>query len=92
MQYLQARHLKLSSISSLQPFLPELNTNSTILGTGAHKFNSSSGSNPFKTNSDAGKASFWYSSASRENQEQVAVRVYSVNVIKRMTYSQSKDT
>ena len=58
MQYLHARHLKFSIMSSVQPFLPELKTNSTILGTGAQSFSSSSGSNPFKTNSEAGKASF----------------------------------
>ena len=77
MQHFQARHLKFSIISSVQTYLPELKTNSTILGTGAHSFNSPSGSNPFKTNSDAVKPNFWYSSASRENQEQLALKILS---------------
>ena len=87
MQYLQARHLKFSIISSVQPYLPELKTNSTILGTGAHSFNSPSGRNPFKTNSDAGKANFWYSSASRENQEQLALKILSREWHWRLTQS-----
>ena len=63
MQYLQQSRMKFSIISSVQPLSPQLNINSTILGSGAQTSASLALKSPSKTNSEIGKANFWNSSA-----------------------------
>ena len=66
-QCLQLRAFKCVISSAVKPFLPQLKMSSTIRGIGAHTSYSSGGRSPFNTNSDAGKANFWYSSAVKQN-------------------------
>lgn len=54
MQYLQHNFWKVSIISTVHPFWPQLKTNSTILGSGAQTSPCSGDSSPSRTNSEAG--------------------------------------
>lgn len=66
-QCLHLRAFKCVISSVVKPFLPQLKMSSTIREIGAHTSFSSGGRSPFNTNSDVGKANFWYSSAVKQN-------------------------
>ena len=70
-QCLQLRAFRCAIVSLVQPFLPQLKMSSTIRVIGAHTSYSSAGRSPSNTNSDAGNASFWYSSAIEQNNAKI---------------------
>jgi len=70
-QCLQLRAFRCAIVSQVQPFLPQLKMSSTIRRIGAHTSYSSAGRSPSNTNSDAGNASFWYSSAIEQNNAKI---------------------
>ena len=67
-QCLQLRALRCAISSLVRPFLPQLKKSSATWGIGVHTSYSSAIRIPSNTNSDAGKASFWYSSAVEQRQ------------------------